>query len=194
MTRTINPTSIGVCPPKDRNELQQQILQAETYWWITCWTPSWFFDDSFPLWLATAHKYNHYSPYNHACMHAHGHTCTHAHTHNCFMALWILSRTTRVSRYQKKHSPTHTYRGHQSSFTCFIHLLQSMASTPFNPRAWQSFSTISLRVFFGLPLGLAPSTSYSIHFFTQSLSSWHNTVQTYLIFKRHLKTSLPDRH
>ena len=29
--------------------------------------------------------------------------------------LWILSGTTRVSRYQKKHSPTHTYHGHQSS-------------------------------------------------------------------------------
>ena len=26
------------------------------------------------------------------------------------MALWILSGKTRVSRYQKKHSPTHTYR------------------------------------------------------------------------------------
>jgi len=37
------------------------------------------------------------------------------------------------------------------------------------------FSTISLQVFFGLPLGLAPSTSYSIHFFTQSFilhSKW----------------------
>ena len=33
----------------------------------------------------------------------------------------------------------------------------------------------SLHVFFGLPLGLAPSTSYSIHFFTQSLSSFRNT-------------------
>jgi len=32
---------------------------------------------------------------------------------NRFMALWILSGTTRVSQYQKKHSPTHTYRGHQ---------------------------------------------------------------------------------
>jgi len=30
------------------------------------------------------------------------------HTHNRFMALWILSGTTWVSRYQKKHSPTHT--------------------------------------------------------------------------------------
>jgi len=33
----------------------------------------------------------------------------------------------------------------------------------------------SLQVFFGLPLGLAPSTSYSIHFFTQWFSSFHNT-------------------
>jgi len=29
------------------------------------------------------------------------------HRHNRFTALWNLSRTTRVSRYQKKHSPTH---------------------------------------------------------------------------------------
>ena len=80
------------------------------------------------------------------------HTHTHTHTHNHFTALWILSRTTRVSWYQKKHSPTHTYRGHQSSLICFIHLLRSMASSLFN---------------------LAPSTSYCIHFFTQSLSSFH---------------------
>jgi len=33
---------------------------------------------------------------------------------------------------------------------------------PVSPRAWQSFSTISVQVFFGLPLGLTPSTSYSI--------------------------------
>ena len=31
---------------------------------------------------------------------------THTHTHNRFTALWNLSGTTRVSRYQKKHSPT----------------------------------------------------------------------------------------
>ena len=38
----------------------------------------------------------------------------------------------------------------------------------------------SLQVFFGLPLGLAPSTSYSIlvHFFTQSLSSFAAHVHT----------------
>jgi len=32
---------------------------------------------------------------------------TDTHTHNRFMTLWILSGTTRVSWYQKKHSPTH---------------------------------------------------------------------------------------
>jgi len=31
---------------------------------------------------------------------------THTHTHNRFTALWNLSGKTRVSRYQKKHSPT----------------------------------------------------------------------------------------
>jgi len=99
----------------------------------------------------------------------------HTYTHNHFTALWILSGTTPVSRYQNKHSPTYTYRGHQSSLMCFLHLLQSMASSLFNLHALQSFSTISLQVFFGLPLGLTPSTSYSIHFFTQSLSSFHST-------------------
>jgi len=41
----------------------------------------------------------------------------HTHIHNRFTALWILSQTTRVSRYQKKHSPTHTHCGHQSSLS-----------------------------------------------------------------------------
>jgi len=35
--------------------------------------------------------------------------------YNHFTALWALSGTTRVCWYQKKHSPTHTCRGHQSS-------------------------------------------------------------------------------
>jgi len=48
---------------------------------------------------------------------------TNTHTCNRFTALWILSGTTRVSLYQKKHSHTHTYRGHQSSLICFLHLL-----------------------------------------------------------------------
>jgi len=86
-----------------------------------------------------------------------------------------LSGTTRVSRYQKKHSYTQTYLDHQPSFISFLHLLQSIASSLFTLRAWQSLCTTSLQILFGLPLGLEPSTSYSIHVFTQSLSSFCNT-------------------
>jgi len=76
--------------------------------------------------------------------------------------------------------PEETFTQSHSSWSsiipiCFLHLLRSMASSLFNPHALQSFSTISLQVFFGLPLALVPSTSYSIHFFTQSLSSFRNT-------------------
>jgi len=39
-----------------------------------------------------------------------------------------------VSRYQKNHSPSHTYRGHQLSHISFIHLIWSMASALFNLR------------------------------------------------------------
>jgi len=39
---------------------------------------------------------------------------------------------TQLSQYQKKHSPTHTYPDHQSSFICFIHLIRSMASFLFS--------------------------------------------------------------
>jgi len=77
----------------------------------------------------------------------HTHTQSHTHTHNHFMAAWILSETTHVSRYQKNHSPTYTYRGHQSSLICFIHLLWSMTFSPFNPRTWQSFFPQSLSTF-----------------------------------------------
>jgi len=101
--------------------------------------------------------------------HARTHTrTTHGHTHNCLTAVrW--SGTTRVGRYQKKHSPTHTHPGHQTSFINFLHLQQSIASSVFSLRAWQSFSTTSLQVLFGLPLGLRP-----MHFFTQSSSSFRS--------------------
>jgi len=48
--------------------------------------------------------------------------------------------------------------------------------------AWQSFCTTSVQVLFGLPLGLELSTSYSIHFFTQSFSSFCSTCP----YQRHL--------
>jgi len=50
-----------------------------------------------------------------------------------------------------------------------------MALCPGQPGAWWSFCTTFLHVLFGLPLGLEPSTSYSLHFFTQSVSSFRNT-------------------
>ena len=85
-----------------------------------------------------------------------------------------LSRTTRVSRYQKKHSPTH-HPDHHPIFISFFHLPWSIASSLFKWHAWQSFCTTSFHVLIGLPLGLEPSTLYSIHFFTQSVSSYHST-------------------
>jgi len=77
-----------------------------------------------------------------------------------------LSGTTRVSQYQKKHSPTH-YPDHHPIFISFFHLPQSIASSLFKLHAWQSFRTTSFHVLFRLPLGLEPSTSYSIHFYKQ---------------------------
>jgi len=88
--------------------------------------------------------------------------------HNHFTALLILSRTTGWDSTKRNiHPLTHvTYPDHQSSFICYCdpwHL------SLFNLCAWQSFCTISVQVFLGLPLGLTTSTSHSIHFFTQSV-------------------------
>ena len=46
-----------------------------------------------------------------------------------------LSGTTRVGRYQKKHSPAHTHPGQRTSFIIFLHLQQSTASSLFSLRA-----------------------------------------------------------
>ena len=59
-----------------------------------------------------------------------------------------------------------TYPDHHPTFISFFHLLRSVASSLFSLHTWQSFCTTSLQVLFGLPLGLDPSTSHSIHFFT----------------------------
>jgi len=92
-------------------------------------------------------------------------TTEHTHTHTQpFNGRW--SGTTRVGgRYQKKHSSTHTHPDHRTSFINFLHLPRSIASSVFSLRAWQSSFTTFLQVLFGLPLGLGPSTSYSLHFF-----------------------------
>jgi len=52
-------------------------------------------------------------------------------THNRFTALWILSGTTRVNQYQKKHSPTHTHHGHLLPPSTMIHGILPIQSTCF---------------------------------------------------------------
>ena len=69
---------------------------------------------------------------------------------------------------------SHTHPDHRTSFINFLHLLRSTASSLFSLRARLSCLTTSLQVLFGLPLDLGPSTSNSMHFFTQS-SSFHST-------------------
>jgi len=56
------------------------------------------------------------------------HKHTHTHTQP-FKGLW--SRTSQVGRYQKKHSPTHTHPDHRTSFTIFLRIQWSMASSLF---------------------------------------------------------------
>jgi len=94
--------------------------------------------------------------------------------HNRFVAPRMLSGTTRLSRYQKKHSPTHAYHRHQSSLIC-----SSISCDPWHPPCSiyvpDSLFPQTPQVFFGLPLVLAPSVSYSIHFFIQLLSSFCGT-------------------
>jgi len=46
--------------------------------------------------------------------------------------------STRISQYQKKHSPTR-HPDHHPIFISFFHLLWSIASSLFRLRAWQSF-------------------------------------------------------
>jgi len=96
--------------------------------------------------------------------HTHTHTKTHTQVPNQFTTLWILSGTTQVSQNQKKHSSTHTYHGHQSSLICFLHLLQSMASSVFKFTCLTVFFHNLSSGFLWSPLRLAPSTSHSIHF------------------------------
>jgi len=53
---------------------------------------------------------------------------------------------------------------------CFLHLLWSMVSSLFNPRALQSLSTISLQVFFGLALSWPSTLHFTLHTFLHPIS------------------------
>jgi len=102
---------------------------------------------------------------------------THTHTHR-FTALWILYGTTRVSRYQKKHSPTHTHRGHQSFLSAF-----SIYYDPWHP-------PYSIHVLYGL--FLQSISKFSLVY----LLAWHPPLHTpyisspnhYLLFTTHAHT------
>jgi len=69
------------------------------------------------------------------------------------------------------------------------------ASSSFSLRAWQSFSITSVRVLFGLHIDLGPCTSYSVHFFTQSSSSFHSTCpyhRSLFCCSANLMSSIPN--
>ena len=64
----------------------------------------------------------------------------HCNTHTQQLFYSPLSSITRVSWYQKKHSPTH-HPDHHTIFISFFHLPRSIASSLFKLRALQSFCT-----------------------------------------------------
>jgi len=66
------------------------------------------------------------------CNNAH----THTHTHNHFMALWILSGTTRVSWYQKKHSPTHIHGILPVQSTCLADFFHNLSPSCLWSTSW----------------------------------------------------------
>jgi len=104
------------------------------------------------------------------------HIQTHTHTHDRSMALWNLSRTTWVSSSWSSIIPI-----------CFLHLLRSMASSVFNPRALQYFSTISLQVFFGhiqytFPVYLLLTTT-TLYWITTNASTTDTTWPSYHLLR-----------
>ena len=98
--------------------------------------------DALPAAQPTAsNHWRHSIDHNTLCQYTHTHTHTHTQPFN---GLW--SGTSRVGQYQKKHSPTQTHPDHWTPFINFLHLLRSIASSLFNLRVWQSFTTTSLQV------------------------------------------------
>jgi len=100
-------------------------------------------------------------------------TTTTTHTHTTVLRLFI-----RVYPGEPVLAETSIHSHPSCSSTIliiFLHLPQTIASSLLNPRIWQSLCTTSNHVLFGLSQGLEPTTSYSIHLFTQSLSSFRNT-------------------
>jgi len=92
---------------------------------------------------------------------------THTHTHDRLTAFgpelpgWAGTR---------RNTHQHTHPDHRTSFINFLHLQRSIASSWFSLRAWQSSLTTSVRVLFGLPLGLGPDIDIALVFFSFQLS------------------------
>ena len=91
--------------------IQQKIVKAKDTLSFSCWQ------------LRSAAANNISDSFNHGIEHSNCYTQqpnkVHIHTQP-FNGLW--SGTTRVGRYQKKHSPTHTHPDHRTSFIIFLHL------------------------------------------------------------------------
>jgi len=69
----------------------------------------------------------------------------HTHAHTQILQLTGFSQGRPRWAIPEETFTTHTYRGHQSSLIYFLYVLQSMASSLFNLRAWKSLFTISLQ-------------------------------------------------
>ena len=103
-----------------------------------------------------------------------------------------LSGTSRVSRYQKKHSPNH-HHDHHPIFISFFHLPRSIASSLFNYVLGNLFAQpLSFHVLFGLPLGLDSGALHLIfytflhpisvfHRFTDRQQEWHLTTHKFFV-------------
>jgi len=117
-------------------------------------------------------------PITHArvqCTHARTHTHTHTHTHTTVLQLSEFSpgqpgwASTRINIHPL--TPIMVI-SHPLSASSIYYDSRHPPCLLYMPDIF--FHNLS-QVFFGLPLGLAPSTSYSIHFFIQSLSSFCST-------------------
>jgi len=114
----------------------------------------------------------------HTRMHAHTHT--HTHTHTQTYILWLsgfcLGQPGWAGTRRNIHPLTPIMViSHPLSVSSIYYDPWHPPCSIYVPDSLLAQCTNSIQVFFGLPHVLAPSTSYSIHFFTQSLSSFCST-------------------
>jgi len=93
-----------------------------------------------------------------------------------------------VQDYPDEPVPEETFTHSHLSWSSIILYLLPPSTAIHSILRVQSFCTTSVQVFFGQPLRLAPFTSYSIHFFTQSLSFFamhtHTTATCFAVVPR----------